>query len=126
MEGAIRLGSIGILLGLLEQFVEFPLQHLLMALMLIKRLLKDFAAPRLFAFQLLNGGANVLDGRWLLVLFEADYGFEFRVDLKHRFAARAAHFHKLAFAFGHRTYSSVTDTTVPAREAPRNRSVRRS
>jgi len=99
-----------VLLGLFEQFVELPLQYFLMVLVLFKRLLKHFATPGLFALHLLYGCANVLNGWRLVMLFKTDHRLELRVNPQRRFAARAAHFYQLAFAFGH---IPDTNLTVP-------------
>jgi hypothetical protein len=101
IEGIFGRRSVGIFFGLLEQLVEFSLEYLLMALVLVKRFLEHLATPRLFSFEFLNCGAKVLDGRGFLVFGITDDGLELGINLKCCFAARAAHLHQVSFSFGH-------------------------
>ena len=73
----------------------------MMALVLVKGLLERLAPARFFAPELLDCRADVLDSWWLLVLLVADDYFEFRIDLKHRLATRAAHLDQLGLVFRH-------------------------
>ena len=72
-----------------------------MALVLVKGLLERLGPARLFALELLDCRADVLNSRRLLVLLVADDYFEFRIDLKRCLATRAAHLDQFRLAFRH-------------------------
>jgi len=72
-----------------------------MALVLRERFLENFIAPCFLSFELLDSGADVLNGRRFFVFAITDDGLELGINLECRFAARAAHFHQVTFSFGH-------------------------
>ena len=69
--------------------------------LLVERFLERLGSPRLFALQLLNRSAYILDCSRPLVFLVADHHLELRVDLQGGFATRALYFNQLAFAFCH-------------------------
>jgi hypothetical protein len=101
IEGLFGRGSIGIIFGLLKQLIEFSFEHLLMALVLRERFLEYLIPPRLFSLKLLDSRSDVLNRGRFFVLAVTDDGLKLGINLKCRFAARAAHLHQVAFSFGH-------------------------
>jgi hypothetical protein len=93
--------GVRVFFGLSKQLVEFPFKHFVVALLLVKRFLENLAAASFFALQLLDCGANVLDGGWPLVFLVADHDLEFGINLQRGFAARAVDLNQLVLAFTH-------------------------
>jgi hypothetical protein len=104
------LGSVGIFLGLLEQFVKFSFQHFVVTLVIFERLSECLGATRFLSFQLLDRNADVLDHGRFFMLLVTDDGLKIRVDLEDRFATRAAYLKEFTFSFRHKANSSATSS----------------
>jgi hypothetical protein len=90
-----------VLFSLFQQLVEFSFQNFLMTLVLIERLLEDFASACFLTLQFLHGNADVFNRSGPLVLHVTDDCLQLRIDLKHCFAAWTPHFDEVAIAFRH-------------------------
>ena len=92
VERPLRLGSVGSILGVLQQLVELALQNFLVTLVILEGLVERLGTPGLLALQLLHRGAEVLNRPRLLMLFVADHRLERGVDMQRRLAAGTSDF----------------------------------
>jgi len=101
IERPLRGWGVGVFLGLFQQLVEFAFEHLVVALVVVKRFLENLAAAGFFALQFLDCSVKVFDGGRALVFLVADDDLELGIDLQLCFAARALDFEQLVLALTH-------------------------
>ena len=84
---AARGRQIGVLFGLLEQFVEFLFEHLAVRFFGFELLAEDLIAPAGLALQFSHGCRQVFDCRRLLADRVRDHSAGFWIDLQQGLAA---------------------------------------
>ncbi len=89
VELAWLLAEFGILFGLLEQLIEFTVQHLALILFGVERFAEDLFAPSALAFEFGDSGGQILDGRGLDRLFVGNHRTQGGVDFQFGLAAGA-------------------------------------
>ena len=88
--------ELGVLFGLLQQFVEFAVEYVTLILFVGERFLEGLFAASGFAFQFGDGGGEILDRGGLNGLFVGDHGAQGRVDFEGGLAAGAGDLEKFA------------------------------
>jgi predicted nucleic acid-binding protein len=83
-----------IFLRLLQQFIEFPVQHLALILLCFERFAEHLIAPARLALQLGHSGAQIPDRRWFYGFLVGYHHAQIAIYLQLRLTAGALYFKK--------------------------------